>query len=137
MIDMNKHIEEQLSAISILDIVNEQVRNLIRDEVIKEAKRSIHKAVRDEVDSVIAREVEIMLSGPVHTDDGWGNKQDYDTFEALFKEVFRKKLNESHEMRRTLSRVIEEKVTNAMTKEYTSVTEKLIAELSKSITIKQ
>lgn len=110
-------IKEQIENLDVKNLVQIEIRKLISDDV----KREITKSVKDGVKNIIDTEIEICMSKEILTDDGWGKKESYTSFEELFKKQFRAALDSSYEMKRTIENHVKSK------------TESLVKEQSKQI----
>ena len=91
-------MKEQLKSIDI----GEYVRSEIRKQISAEVKREIARAVRDQITSMIQTEIDIVLSNPVETNDGWGTKNRYGSFEELYKKELHAKITKSYDMKRAI-----------------------------------
>jgi len=123
MLNVNEYLENALKEIDLTDLVREEIREMVRGDV----QRQIKEAVKKQVDEIIETEIEIALSAPVHTDDGWGNKGDYPDFEALFKDVFRKKLNATWDMKGVIQKQVEAKVKKLFQDNFKVAIDKIVA----------
>ena len=104
--DIEKYVEEQLQNVDITSIVNQVVRNEVKTEIYSTIKRLTERKITE----IIEQEIAIALNTSVKTDDGWGKRNEYPNFDALFRETFAKKLNESWEMKKTIQKVVEARV---------------------------
>jgi flagellar hook-basal body complex protein FliE len=98
MINIEEYIKKQIEDIDLHDVVRELIRQLISDDV----KRQIRDTSMEEVKRIVKTEVEIVLSKGVQTDDGWGKKESYTSFEEMFKKHFKEAINNHYEVRRTI-----------------------------------
>ncbi len=94
-----------------------EFKNVIREKLEKKAEEYIDKKIKEEIERV--------MEEPVHTDDGWGNKRDYETFEDLFKQTFSERMSRDWEIRRIIERTVEEKTDSLLKNKTKAVTEKL------------
>lgn len=92
-------IKDQIEQLDIKQMVQSEIRGLISADV----KREITKVTKEEIQQIIKTEIEICMSKGVQTDDGWGRKENYDSFEVLFKKYFREALDNIYEVKRTIS----------------------------------
>ena len=93
-------IKGQIEQLDIRELVQQEIRRLVSDDV----KREITKTTKEEVQKIIKTEVEICMGKPVQTDDGWGKKETYTSFEELFKKHFKESLNSTYEVKKTIDR---------------------------------
>lgn len=106
------------------EILKEQIENidveqLVKDQVSKAVSNKMYSVleniIKDELKSIIRVEAEkIMLSGPIKTDDGWGKKEEYPSFEDMFKGVFKKSLDSKYEIQNIFKDIATRKVHELM-----------------------
>jgi len=104
--DIEQYIEDQLQNIDIKAIVI----GIVRDQAKSEVFATIKRLTEQEVSTIIKKEIEIALSQTLETDDGWGHREKFDSFEDMFRKVFAEKLKASYEIKKTLKKMVEEKV---------------------------
>jgi paraquat-inducible protein B len=97
-------IKEQIEQLDIKELVQQEIRRLISDDV----KREITKTTKEEIQRIIKTEVEICMSKGVQTDDGWGKKETYSSFEELFKKHFKSALDSTYEVKKTVERHVKD-----------------------------
>jgi hypothetical protein len=97
-------IRGQIEQFDIKELVQIEIRRLISDDV----KREITKSTKDEVQKIIRTEVEIVMSKGVQTDDGWGKRESYTSFEQMFKKYFAEALNTRYEIQSIVKKHITE-----------------------------
>ncbi|MGE5052034.1 MAG: hypothetical protein ACM3KI_11070 [Bacillota bacterium] len=118
-------IKDQIEQLDIKQLVQNEIRKLISDDV----KREITKSTKDEVQRIIRCEVDIVMSKGVKTDDGWGRKEEFKSFEEMFKTYFSKQLNEKYE----IQRIVKDHITQETKKLVENKTTEIAAALLKSI----
>jgi hypothetical protein len=121
-------IKEQIQNIDINGLVKDEVRRLVSDDI----KRELVKITKDQITKIIETEIDICMSKGVQTDDGWGKKNTYPSFEDMFKKTFAERLNASYDMKSTIERHIKDKV-DLMVK---AETKQLVDALTKTLTSK-
>lgn len=104
--DLNKTIQNFLDNIDLSEMVEKEIRNQIHGDVA----RTIRDCIKNKVDDLIKVEFDIIMRQGIETDDGWGKKESFDSFEDLFKKEFKNKLNESWEMKRTIEKIVKSKL---------------------------
>ena len=129
MSQIEEYIMREIREIDITQIVREEVRKQISGDIARE----IAKSVRSGIDQIINTEIEIVLSKGVETDDGWGKKVQYKSFEDLFKEEFQKKLNSNYEMKKMLEKAVQDHVAMLFRQSYDEVSKKVVDGLLKKI----
>ena len=101
------------------EIIKSKIDNIDMDYIVKECvEEIIHKnmdklimsKVSTYINEAIESEFERQMTMPLSTDDGWGKKTNYGSFEELFRSEFKKKMNESWEVKRTIEKMVSEKV---------------------------
>ena len=107
-------IKEQIEQLDIKSMVQYEIKKLISDDV----KREITKVTKEEIQRIIKTEIEICMSKGIQTDDGWGKKESYTSFEELFKKHFKAALDSTYEMKRTIENHVKQK-TETLVKEQT------------------
>ena len=125
--DIEQYIQDQVEQIDISAIVRQEVRANITDDI----RKQIHAVVNREIEAIIKKEITFAMSQPISTDDGWGKKEAYPSIEALFKEKFASKLESSWEMKKTISREVQNKVNDLFNKSVHDVIAKITEELAK------
>lgn len=119
-------IKEQIEQLDIKELVQNEIRRLVSDDV----KREITKATKEEVQRIITTEVEIQMSKGVKTDDGWGKKESYNSFEEMFKKYFAEALNGKYE----IQRIVKEHITNETKKLVDAKTAEIVNALKIQLT---
>ena len=126
MIDIDKYLKEQLEQVEITNLVIAEIKNLISTDI----RKQITKAVRDQIDILIKDEIDIYLSGPVDTDDGWGKKVYYESFEMLFKKEFNERIKATYDVKRIIEKRVSEQVKSLFTDRYEEVIDKIVSGLT-------
>jgi len=127
MNNIEQYIEEQLQNIDIRSIVVQEVRTKISTEI----HATIVRLTEQEVTSIIKREIEISLNEPVKTDDGWGNRAEYGSFNVLFRKIFAERLNGCWDMKQMLKKAVEARVTKLYEANKKEAIEKIAKEITK------
>jgi hypothetical protein len=107
--------------------IEEMVKEIIKEQLSHDVRREINRQVESKVSKLIEVEFDIQMKQPVKTDDGWGKKETYSSFEELFKTHFRKAMDSTYEVKNQIGRIVKEK-TEAMVKEYSTAICKKVAE---------
>ena len=128
-IDIENYIQQQLEEIDITELVRRELRTMVADEF----KGTVAPAVRKEVDAIIKAELEVCFSKPLKTDDGWGKKAEYESIEDLFKQELYKRLEWCYEMKNTIKKLVESKVSDLMKQHYDIIVKKMAAELTATV----
>ena len=117
MTTIEDFIKEQIEQLEIKGLVQNEIRRLISDDV----KREIMKVTKEEIQRIVRTEIEIQMSKGVKTDDGWGKKENFSSFEEMFKKHFAEALNNRYEMQ------------NVIRDHITKETKKLVEQKTKEI----
>ena len=128
MIDLQKHIEQKLESIDIEHVVCEEIREQIRGEIATE----IRKAIATEAQAIIGNEIHKALSKEVNTDDGWGKKEHFDSFEDLFKSVLNERMNAKWDMHKIIKTEVTNRVDALMSKNMNDVVKKIAENICKN-----
>lgn len=116
-------IKEKVEELNIENLVRLEIKKIIYEDVQKEIKVKLSEQIND----LIKKEIEAILKSKVETDDGWGDKKTYDSFEDLFKMHFKKALDNTYDMKRNIERHIKdetEKLVKLKTQEITDFLKK-------------
>lgn len=127
-IDIENYIQKQLEEIDIAELVRRELRAMVADEF----KSTVAPAVRKEVDAIIKAELEACFSKPIKTNNGWGERNEYASLDDLFKQEFYKRLESSYEMKNTIKKLVEAKVSDLMKQHYDAIAKKMANELTKA-----
>jgi len=125
--DIEKYIEDQLQEIDIKAIVI----GIVRDQAKSEVFATIKRLTEQEISTIIKKEIEIALSQSLETDDGWGKREKYDSFEDIFRKVFAEKLAASYEVKKTIKKMVEDKVGKLYEQNKQEAIKKVVTELTK------
>lgn len=120
--DFNKYIEQQVQEIDIAAMVRQEIREQIGSQFQREYK----SAIRNGIDQIIRDEIEVCMREPIKTDDGWGNRTTYSSFEDLFKKEFRERLSKTYEVNRTIEKQVKEYVATLFNNEYKQVVDSIV-----------
>ena len=130
-LDMEKLVEAQvrreLEAIDLRSIVQAQIIAEIKDVF----KQTVAPKCKEVAGARIEAEIEKCLDGEVHTDDGWGKRKQYSSFEDLFKATLKERLDGTWEMKQTITRLVEKRCASLIKQEYDKVCDKALEEYYK------
>jgi hypothetical protein len=127
-INIEKLVAERIEDMDLDHVVKEIVGGLIT----KDVKESITKNVKEECLVMIRERINVILNGPVTTDDGWGKREAYPSFTDLFKKEMAARMNDSYEVKREIGKQVETRVKSIMDNQYKEVIEKIVNELTGS-----
>lgn len=130
---VKKAVALEMHEIDAPQMARELMRELIRNEVGK----VLPELVKNEAASMIQQEIHSFLDGPVNTDDGWGKKETYPSFEDLFKKQFRESMNSTYEVKREIEKQVKARVDALVKQDFSQVIEKIVDQLTCSKPIKK
>jgi hypothetical protein len=94
---MSDKIEISISDILEKEEMQELLQERTRNAIVEATSYVIQARIRERVESLIERDIDEVvkqtLSGAVLTDDGWGKKEQYESFETLYKKRLKEELN--------------------------------------------
>ncbi len=123
---VEKQVNREIQDIDIEGIIKSQIRDIIANGVGKEIVASVAAVSKH----MIAEEVRMALDGEVKTDDGWGKRAVYPSFEELFRTTFRKDMEAKYEVKREIEKQVAARVQSLVKQDYNKVIEKIVNELS-------
>ena len=104
-------LKEQIENIDVEQIVKDQVSQAISQRMYS----SLENIIKDELRNIIKVEAEkIMFSGPIKTNDGWGKKEEYPSFDEMFKTLFKKSLDSKYEIQSIFNDIATRKINELM-----------------------
>ena len=127
--DIETLVKEQIENMNLDNIVAEQVRKIISEPL----RRTIEKYTAERIKELIDIEIQAVLSKPVNTDDGWGKRRIYTTFEELYKQTFAEAINNKYEIQRNIEQWVKNSVSALFKSNADAVLKKVTEELSKVI----
>lgn len=109
-------VRQQIEEIDFHQLVRQEIRELIS----KTVKSDIEKATKEEVKAIIKEEIVLAMKGPVKTDDGWGKKETFESFDDMFKAYFKQCMDSKWEIKEVIARHVKDetsKLVDQKTKE--------------------
>jgi hypothetical protein len=126
-LNIEGYIQKQLEGVDIQDLVESEIKRLVSDDI----RKAISLTVKTHIDRIVKTEIEIAMAGEVLTNDGWGKKNKYESFQALFKELFKKRLDESWDMKKLIENAIKERVDYLFKHEEKAIKQSIIDGIAK------
>lgn len=111
---VKENIEKEISECEIKEMARDTIRELIVS--------NLKQITKEKVDMIIEDEIKRVLSGSIDTDNGWGDKKHFDSFEDFFKIEFSKKMENTWEMQRIIQKTVENKLNELFKKKTKEVT---------------
>ena len=99
---IRENIESRLADFDYSVVISDFVRKIARDK--------IESIVNIKINEIIDNEIKNVLAGEIDTDNGWGDRKHYNSFEDLFKLTFNEKLNSTWEIKRVIEKTIQDNV---------------------------
>lgn len=125
---VKSHVAQELDGMDLKGIIVAEVRCMVREGVGKKIVSQISATAN----SIIEEEVIAALGAAVRTDDGWGKKEAYRSFEDLFRATLKKAMEQKYEIQKLIATKVTERVNSLMKQDYNAVIEKMVDEISKS-----
>ena len=125
--DLEKIIEERIKEMDIANMVKEVISKMVSDDIIRTLKR----ITETEISNIVKTEIEIVLAKPIETDDGWGKKEKYSSFEELFKQTFASKLSSVYDIQKIISSHTKHTIEALWEKNKSAAIEKITQEIKK------
>ena len=126
-------VEAEIERMDIATIIEHHVRSMIQ----KELGKTLIGVCEDKAKAMIEEEIERVLDGTVETDDGWGKKNQYDSFTSMFRMIVKKQMDSSWDVKRTIGKLVENRCASLIKQDYNKICEKITDEITKSKLIKK
>lgn len=136
-IDFESVVERLVSAELREVDIGYMVREVVSSFITSEVRKQISVVVSEQAESLVAAQLSALLDGEVTTDDGWGKRKHYESFDALFKETLHNNLNNSYEVKKTIDKQVSSRVDALIKQDLNAVVEKIVDELTKSKLVKK
>lgn len=123
---MNNEMLENIIRESVDNYINEYsvdraIENVVKDKI----KDKLDTFSNEYIKKKINESIDYVLKGEIDTDDGWGKRKHYDSFEDMFKARFNEKLNTDWEMRRIIETTVKERLDTLFKSKTKEVTQKV------------
>lgn len=111
-------------------IVRENIENKLEDYDFSYLFRDVIRGKLTQkadniIDDMLKEEIQNVLNNEINTDDGWGRREHWDNFEALFKTKFNEKMNKDWEMRQIIETTIKNRLNELFKSKTKEITEKI------------
>lgn len=116
-------IEEMDLREMVKDVITGMIAKVVRDEIFPQTKERIGK--------IINAEVEAYMTRPVQTNDGWGERKDYASFEDLFKGEFAKRMKDSWQIQKQVESWCNNRVNELFRSKQKEIGDKIVTEMDK------
>ena len=120
MID-EKYVQELIKTNIESQIKHYDFQYVVQDIVEREMKTKIHEIT----DEMIKEQVKIVLDSEINTDNGWGKREHWDSFEDMFKDKFLEKLNSDWEIKRVIENTVRDRLNVLFQSKTKELTEKI------------
>jgi hypothetical protein len=128
-INIEEMVKREIEEMDIPSIVKSIVNKLISDDVRKE----INKIVQESCKRMVNAEIMKQLDGEVETDNGWGDRKKFNSFEDMFRAEFKKRLDGQYEIKRVIESAVKEKVSDLFKEKQKEAIDKVVKELTNSL----
>ena len=123
---MNNELLENIIRESVENYIDEYtVDRLAKKVILDKIEEKLGLFTNDYIQKKIDESIDGVLKGEINTDDGWGKKEHYDSFEDMFKQRFNKHLNDTWEIKRVIKDTVEERLNDLFKKKAKEVTSKI------------
>ena len=122
-------LEKQIQGVDLEEIVRQEIRNMISADT----RAAIRDIVNKKIETMIVDEFETVISGKVETDDGFGDRQEFESFEELFKKTFRERLNKTYEVKRLLDNLMKDRIDRFLNDNRKDVVKKFVDEVTEML----
>lgn len=127
--DLAEILKEKIEEIDVVDLVRQEIKQAVSSDV----RSSIRDLVKKEIELIIQDEIKVIMKKPLKTDDGWGKKNEYPDFEALFKQEFKNRLDASWDMKNTLEKAVKDRVSSLFQNNLSEVVQKFVDSISGTV----
>lgn len=123
---MNNEMIENIIRESVNEYIDEYsveraLKEVIKDKIQNKLETFTNEYIKGKIDEAI----DLVLKGEIKTDDGWGKKEHYDSFEDMFKVKFNEKLNNTWEIKRIIENTVKERLDNLFKEKTKEITAKI------------
>ena len=126
-------VKQEMEEMDLKGIIEAEVRHSISNGVGKEIVSSVNAVAKH----MIAEEVRKALDGEVKTDDGWGQRVVYKSFEELFRSTLKKNMDEKYEVKKEIERLVKQRVESLIKQDYNRILEKIVDDITASKLVKK
>lgn len=110
---VRENIENQLEDFDFTYLFRDELRPLLQNK----ANKIIDEKLKEEIENVLNKEID--------TDNGWGKRKHWDSFEDMFKSKFNEKMNSDWDMKRTIEKTVENRIDELLKKKTKEITIKI------------
>ncbi|MFA5387728.1 MAG: hypothetical protein WC322_05100 [Candidatus Paceibacterota bacterium] len=123
-----KQVQAELEEMDLKGLIE----SVLANEISRIAKKELIDQVRDAATKLVSEQIRVILDGPINTDDGWGVRENYPSFEDLFKKHLAKAMNEKWEVKREIEKQVSSRIDSLIKQDYQKVIGKIVDEISKT-----
>jgi hypothetical protein len=132
-LNLEKLVQDRLDNLDL----EHMVKGIVRDVISAEVRAQVKPIIEKEVTQIIAEEIKKVFTTETIIDYGWGSREVFPTFEALFKKQFKAKLDSQYEVKKIISDLVKERVTSLINQDYAKVVETIVDTLTASKLVKK
>lgn len=124
-LNIEKTIQQKLNDLDITFLVRDAVNTIVKNET----QIVIGKILERETEKIITENIKYYLKDSVSINDGWGAIKTFATFEEMFKQELKKKMDNEYKIKKVIENIIDNKVSELMKSRYDEVKDKIVNEL--------
>lgn len=124
-LNLEEMVKARLDDMDLEDMVKGEIRSLLHGDI----HRTIREVLQKQVGSIIETEIKISMKKGVATDNGWGEKATYASFEDLFRKTFAEKMKNSWEIQKKVEEYVKQEVRQLMDANFTAASKKLAEDI--------
>lgn len=128
-INIDQLIKERIEELDIERLA----RDVLRDMISRELFTEIRQVLRNKADELVEQEIADFLGRPVETNNGWGDRAQYESFEEMFRHVLHKHVGDSYSVKRKAEKYVQEVVSELMKGKEETVSRAIVQMLLKDI----
>lgn len=125
-------IKELLVELVSKETIDAAIREIVSDRFDYEFKRIVEETansiLRDKTESYVKEKVDEVLDKPVKTDNGWGKKEYYDSFEHFVKSKINEMIIANYRFSSEIDRMVKEKLDKVIKNVSKEMSEKVVDE---------
>lgn len=125
---IEQQVQRELEDMDLRGIIEDQLRKTVASE----AGKQMVGAIKQTAEELIREEITNTLNGKVETNDGWGKKESYPSFEDMFRKTFKAKMDSTYEVKKEIEKLVKARVDLLMKQESDSVIERIVDTLTQS-----
>lgn len=130
---VENRVAEEIEQMDIAAMMDGHLRDAIRRQLQTTFQSACERKAKAMIEDVLNK----FMDEPVETDDGWGDKEHYDSFTDLFRKKVKQALDSSWDVKRTIEKLVDARCNSLIKQDYDRICEKITDEITKSKLIKK